>query len=126
MKRLIPLLLELRGLQAAMSKESELAPDTTEYRILRYLNENIDKNITLQDICDKFFISRSQLCRIFRNATGVTVKHYQTAKRLVLARTLMDAGEAATHVYSRCGFSDYSSFYRAYVKYYGTAPSRGK
>ena len=121
---LVPLLHELCAVKSRQTEEPELAPDTVEYQILRYLNENITQPITLQDICQRFFISRSQLCRLFRGATGVTVKHYLTVKRLVYARQRIEAGEPATHAYLQCGFSDYSSFYRAYVKHYGVAPTK--
>ena len=121
---LVPLLHELLTIQNRQNQEPELAPDTLAYRILRYLNENLTQPITLQDICREFFISRSQLCRLFREATGVTVKHYLTVKRLVYARQRIEAGEAATHAYLQCGFNDYSSFYRAYVKYFGAAPTK--
>ena len=120
---LVPLLHELRAIQSCQAREPEVAADTVAYRILRYLNDNLTKAITLQDVCRQFFISRSQLCRIFREATGVTVKHYLTVKRLVYARQRIEAGEGATHVYLECGFNDYSSLYRAYMKYFGTAPS---
>ena len=52
------------------------------------------------------------------------MKHYLTVKRLVYARQRIEAGEPATHAYLACGFNDYSSFYRAYVKYFGTAPTK--
>ena len=45
---------------------------------------------------------------------------------VVLSKQMMDAGELPTHVYTKCGFNDYSSFYRAYVKYFGTAPTEKK
>ncbi len=116
---LIPLLHELCQLQGL----SEDVPDPIGYQILRYLNQNLDKQICLDDICQQFFISKSQLCRVFRDATGVTVKQYLTAKRLVQAKQMIDSGTLPTHAYLECGFNDYSSFYRAYVKYYGTAPT---
>ena len=121
---MVPLLHELCAIRSRQTQEPELAPDTLAYRILRYLNDNLTKPITLQDICREFFISRSQLCRLFREASGVTVKHYLTVKRLVYARQRIEAGEPATHAYLACGFNDYSSFYRAYVKYFGTAPTK--
>lgn len=123
---LVPLLYELCSIRDKQAAEPELAPDTLAYRILRYLNENLTKPITLQDVCREFYISRSQLCRIFREAAGVTVKHYLTVKRLVYARQRIEAGEPATHAYLQCGFNDYSSFYRAYVKYFGVAPTKNR
>ena len=116
---LIPLLHELCQLQGL----SEEMPDPIGYRILRYLNQNLYKQISLDIICQEFFISKSQLCRLFREVTGVTVKQYLTAKRLVQAKQMIDAGIQPTCAYLECGFNDYSSFYRAYVKYYGMAPT---
>jgi len=120
---LVPLLHELCGIQAQLMGEPNTEPDSIEYRIMRYLNENIDKPVSLNDVCQRFYISKSQLCRIFRSCTGVTVKQYLTVKRLVRAKQLIDLGEHPTHIYSQCGFNDYSSFYRAYTKYYGHSPA---
>lgn len=123
---LVPMLHELCCIHAGLSEDANSAPDSLAYQIMRYLNQNIDKPISLSDICQKFYISKSQLCRVFRNSTGVTVKTYLTVKRLVKAKQLMDAGEHATHVYLQCGFNDYTSFYRAYVKYYGCSPTKNQ
>jgi AraC-like DNA-binding protein len=120
---LIPLLCELCRLQRDSEQISVPQEDSVGYRIIQYLNENMEANITLDDICQRFYLSKSQLCRIFREATGVTVKQYLNAKRLVRAKQRIDAGELPTYVYLQCGFNDYSSFYRAYVKYYGAAPT---
>ena len=121
---LIPLLCELCRLQNTPEHAADSAQDSVGYRIIQYLNRNMEKNISLDDICQTFYISKSQLCRIFRESTGVTVKQYLNAKRLVLAKQRIEGGELPTHVYLQCGFNDYSSFYRAYVKYYGSAPTR--
>ena len=121
---LIPLLHILSRLHAEPAAQQQ--PDPVEYQIMRYLNENIGSSITLDDICQRFYISKSQLCRVFRDSTGVSVKHYLTVKRLVKAKQLIDAGQPPTHVYPQCGFHDYSGFYRAYRKHYGETPGNRK
>ena len=120
---LIPILHEIRSIFYSNANQDEPESDTMAYRIVRYLKKNLNNPITLDDICREFYISRSQLCRIFRDATGTTVKHYLTVKRLLNAKRRIDAGELATHIYLQCGFNDYSSFYRAYVKHFGCAPT---
>ena len=122
---LIPLLYEISGSFSSHHEEDSRSGDTVLYRIVRYLNKNLDSPITLDDICQKFYISKSQLCRAFRDSTGTTVKQYLTIKRLIMAKQRIDAGEQATHVYLQCGFNDYSSFYRAFVKHFGYAPTKG-
>ena len=39
------------------------------------------------------------------------------------AKNFISNGMHPTKVYFECGFKDYSSFYRAYIKKYGTSPS---
>ena len=119
---LLPLLDQICKLWQTRSEEEDAKGETMEYRIIRYVNRNLTKSLTLDEICEKYYISKSQLCRLFKKATGTTLWHYVTVKRLALAKQLLDAGEQPTHIYTRCGFGDYSTFYRAYVKAFGTAP----
>ena len=97
---------------------------TLDSRIINYINRHISESITLDDICDRFYISKTHLCRIFKKATASTVSEYITVKRLVMARQLILSGNPPTKVYLKCGFKDYSVFYRAYKKKYGDSPSR--
>ena len=117
---LVQLLHAIYGLQ---DREREL-PDTLEYRIVRYVGDRIREDVSLEEICREFFLSKSQLCRLFRRATATTVRQYITVKRLVLARELMEQGLSTTQAALQCGFKDYSVFYRAWKKHYGTPPSR--
>lgn len=122
---LIPLLNEMHQIHLRRCEEDESDIDTVEYRVIRYINKNLTRPISLDDICDTFYLSKTQLCRLFKDATGTTVWKYITTKRLVRARQLIEAGENPTHIYaSQCGFSNYSSFYRAYVKHFGCAPTK--
>ena len=76
----------------------------------------------MDKICAEHYVSTSQLCRRFKKATGSTVGNYITTKRLLLAQKLLSVGEKPVAVYKRCGFNNYSTFYRAYVRYFGHSP----
>lgn len=119
------LILLLRQLAGMFSdKQQTLSdPDTLEHRLIRYINQHLDRELTIQALCDRFFISRTQLCRRFRQATGTSVGNYITAKRLMLARQLLLQKQKPTEVFTACGYQDYSSFYRAYLHYFGHSPS---
>lgn len=93
-------------------------------RIISYINRHISEDITLDAICEKFYISKTHLCRIFKKATASTVGEYITVKRLVNARQLILSGTPPTKAYLQCGFREYSVFYRAYKKKYGISPSK--
>jgi AraC-like DNA-binding protein len=100
------------------------AEDSLSYRIIRYINQQITKPLSLDEICHQFFISKSQLCRLFKKSVGSTVWHYITVKRLMLARQQLSEGQPPSVVYSQCGFSDYSVFWRAYQKQFGYSPKQ--
>ena len=121
---LLPLLRQIRLLWQSRAEETDTPGETLEYRIIRHVNRNLTGHLTLEDICEKYYISRSQLCRLFKRATGTTLWNYVTVKRLAMARELLAKGGQPTHIYTRCGFADYSTFYRAYVKAYGAAPNQ--
>ena len=73
-------------------------------------------------LAEKFYISKYYLCRAFHKATGLTVHDYIRLKRLNLARELKAEGKSISEAAMMAGFTDYSSFYRAYLKEYGVSP----
>lgn len=103
-------------------QESGGPPDTLEYRLISYINNNLEQELSLSELCDHFFVSRTQLCRLFRQATGTSVGNYISTKRMLAARELLLQGQKPTGIYSACGYRDYSSFFRAYTRHYGHSP----
>ncbi|MBQ8387794.1 MAG: helix-turn-helix transcriptional regulator [Clostridia bacterium] len=91
--------------------------------IIDYLNRHLDEKITLEQTAKRFFISKYYLCHLFRKHTGVTVLAYLNSKRIALAQHLIASGEPPTEVAYRVGFQDYSTFFRAYKKETGRAPT---
>lgn len=103
---------------------AEPARDSEAIReIVDYITHNLESDLSIDIICEKFFISRSQLNRAFKRFTGTSVWEYIVLKRLMLARGYLEEGMRANEVSSACGFRDYSSFYRAYLKKYGETPT---
>ena len=92
-------------------------------RVIRYLNENIYRNITLDTLARRFFVSKYYLCRAFKKHNGVSVHGYISHKRVMYAKQLIEQGETASGAAYKVGFGDYSAFYRAYVKIVGKAPT---
>ena len=87
-----------------------------------YVNRIIFSDISVAELADRFYMSKASFCRMFKEATGATPWEYITAKRLVAARSMILAGSSAGEAAEKCGFGDYSSFYRAYKKRFGTSP----
>lgn len=97
---------------------------TVEQAIIQYINKNLHKELNLQLLCDKFFLSRAQLCRRFHKATGTSVGKYINLKRLLACRQLIQEGEKPSKVYTAYGYRDYSTFYRAYTRQFGQSPGQ--
>ena len=98
--------------------------DTLEYKIIRYINKNLDKELNLSELSKRFFISRAQLCMRFKNATGTSVGKYISTKRLILAQQKILQGQKPTDIFQECGYHDYSTFYRAYTQLFRHSPKQ--
>lgn len=116
------LLLQQIGVLFQNGNEADPQPDTPEYKIIQYINRNLSKGLSIQELCNHFFISRAQLCRMFKKITGTSVGKYVRVKRMIAAQDLLLQGKKPTEVYAACGYQDYSTFYRAYMQYFGYSP----
>ncbi len=91
--------------------------------IVEYVNANLFGITSVSDIAGHFYLSTSQLNRVFKSATGASPWDYVKTKRLAAARELIKGGKNASEAAASCGFNDYSVFYRSYVSRYGRAPT---
>ena len=123
---LADLILLMKELCIVFDRSTQIANqmDTVEYQIIRHINKNLSTELTLKELCDAFFLSRSQLCLRFKNATGISVGKYISRKRLILARQKILQGQKPTDIFSECGYQDYSTFYRAYTRFFGHSPKQ--
>lgn len=91
-------------------------------RLIEYANEHLYESLTMQELSDTFFLSYSQINRIFKQYTGSTAGRYIASKRLLTARDRIRHGATPADACYSCGYNEYSSFYRAYVQYFGHSP----
>lgn len=94
--------------------------------IIAYLNSHLAEPFSLDRISELFFISKHHLNKIFKKATGTTVYDYLLYKRIIYAQQLLINGQNASETALKSGFKDYSSFYRAYTKFLGHSPIKGR
>ena len=124
----IEALLGVIALSAAPAQEiaDHVQLTSAQESIISYLNSHFTEPITLDDLAERFFISKHHLNRSFRKATGTTVRDYLIAKRVNYVQQLLINGIPATQAATLAGFGDYTAFYRAYVKRFGHAPSQDR
>ena len=91
--------------------------------VLNHINNNLEENLSIEALCQKFFISKYYLMHKFKKETGYTLHNYILQKRLMLSKELIKTGMPITKACTKCGFNDYSSFLRAFKKMFNYSPS---
>ena len=92
--------------------------------ILSYINSNIAQPLSTTLLAEEFFLSESYICRIFKAATGTTINKYITARRISIAKSLLNSGASVSDAYEKSGFTDYSNFFKAFTKAVGVSPKK--
>ena len=93
-------------------------------RATEYINMHITEQLNIDDIATDLFITRSHLYHLFVNHLNTTPKKYIIHKKLLLAQRDLRMGYKPIEVCTRCGFTDYSTFYRDYKAQFGYPPSK--
>ncbi len=92
--------------------------------ILTYINQNIQKPLTIEELSSHFYLSSSYICRIFKANTGTTINKYITAKRITIAKVLLADGYTVGEACEKSGFNDYSNFLKSFTKAVGISPKK--
>ena len=91
-------------------------------KVVSYINDNLEENLTLERLAEVCFISKSYLSHQFKEYTGLTVFQFIIKKRLTAARNMIREGIPVIEACMRCGFNDYSNFHKAFRKEFGSSP----
>lgn len=112
--------------QMSFRREEILEPQVKKNQLIEslmaYISEHLEEELKIDDLADAFYISKYHLSREFKKYTGTTLYRYVVQKRLILAKDLILEGHPITTVFSRCGFGDYSNFFRAFKNEYDMTP----
>ena len=112
----------LSGQEGAPLAQAE-KPELLE-RVFAYIEARLGEQITLADTAKHFWVSESKISQTFRQKLGVSFYRCVTQRRLIAAKSLIIQGVPLNEVNERVGFADYSTFFRAFKREYGIAPSQ--
>lgn len=123
--------MELMIMINQLSLSNEAFETVTEYKynhqvndILSYINQNITQPLGTTQLAEAFYLSESYICRIFKAATGTTINKYITARRISIAKSLLNEGASVWEAFEKSGFTDYSNFFKAFTKAVGVSPKK--
>lgn len=92
-------------------------------KVLKYINNNLIEDLSIETLSERFYISKYYLMHKFKKETGYTLHSYVNKKRLLMAKDLITTGNPITSVYIRCGYNDYSCFLRSFKNMFNQSPS---
>ena len=106
-----------------MKGMAEMSPPDRIGLVIAYINEHVDKPLSLEKLSGLFFISKYHLLREFKRRTNKSIYQFILSKRVNLAKLVLQSGLPPSQAAARCGFSDYSSFFKAFKKETGVSPN---
>ena len=101
------------------------AADNASHRmneLIRYINQNAAQPLSLDHLEETFGISKFVLLHEFKDYTGMPIYQYILTRRVILAQQLIQEGAKPNQACEQSGFSDYTSFYRAFKSRTGQSP----
>ena len=117
---ILPSICDTFSLQQA--EQIPIKPEGLAVQLVAYVNAHLFEELSVKQVADAFYLSTSQVGRIFTKSTGISLWGYVKLKRLLSAQAMLERGESAGKVCAVCGYNDYSAFYRAYCAQFGHSP----
>ena len=122
---ILQLLVQIGRINAAPRREEQRF-DPKIRQTLSYINENLGRELSVDALAERVYLSRYHFMRLFKAETGSTVHAYVRQKRLLYAARLIREGSPANQAAEAAGFADYSAFHRAFRASFGISPGQLK
>ena len=106
----------------ATENKIELPPSLNQ--AIAYINENLDKNLRLEEIAAVVNISKYYFCNLFRQSMGISPYQYLLQQRIEKSKTLLhsDLELSIADISLRCGFANQSHLSKCFRKFTGDTP----
>ena len=92
--------------------------------VLDYIDDNINVEFTVDDLCNFAGYSYVHLCRLFNIHIGISPNEYITRRKLLFAVYEMGSGTSKIDVAMNYGFNTYAGFYKAFKREFCCSPSK--
>lgn len=119
-------LLTLLADQLPESRQQKTKGTSNYMTIVRIMNENIGKNLSLSELADLCGLGLSNLKKTFRRYSGTGVTEYFNHLKIMRAMELIASGLSMSEISERLGFSSPNYFSEVFKKQCGITPTEYK
>lgn len=92
--------------------------------ILKYIDENYAKPLSLEIVAEEFLISKGYLCRLFKNKMKINFVDYVNLIRIGKVKSLLLTTNLRIYeIANICGFTDFNYFTKVFKKITGVTPT---
>ena len=102
---------------------AQSAPSLRLGDLLAWINENLDRNLSVPELAARACLSPRQFARAFRDETGTTPARMVEQMRVEAARRTLESGRTALGQVARsCGFQTEETMRRSFIRHVGVPP----
>lgn len=103
----------------------DLHADDRAVAIMEYVAENYQRNITLEELSQKFYLTPAYISQLFKKSTHLTLTEYIRRYRISVAKGLLRyTNITLEEIADQTGFYDASHFCRKFLESEGISPAR--
>ena len=126
LSKIIELVIEISNIKNSISNEkkdefSEYAHPQI-YKCIQYINNNLDKKISIDDITNNLTISKSRIQHLFKDVMGYSISDYIIKQKMMAAQKFLLWDKTPFEVAHMLGYDYYSTFFTAFKKFFGYTP----
>ena len=93
-------------------------------KAVKYINENLNQELSLDSVASYLGISRNYLSNLFKLKTGTRFSRYINVQRIKKSKALLSfSGLSMEKIAKKCGFNSQSHFSTTFLRLEGQTPS---
>lgn len=91
------------------------------YKSIQYLEQNFDRVVSLEEIADICFLSKTRFLHLFKEKTSLNFRRYQLWNKLIKSLPYLKT-HSITETAHQFGFTDSSHYNRTFKQTFGLSP----